>query len=71
MRFKIPGQPIHVRLFERVETVDQTYDIVDVGLEYDNPDFDNDTVAVGGSFGSLKRTIKTLDDKQTEAKAIV
>ena len=69
MRFKIPGQPIHIRLFERVVTTDSAYDIVDVGLEYDNPDFDNDTVAVGGSFGSLKRTIKTLNDKQAKATA--
>ena len=67
MRFKIPGKPVHVRLFERVQTTDTTYDVVDVGLEYDNPDFDNDTIAVGGSFGSLKRTIKALNDNQAAA----
>ena len=54
MRFKIPGQDIHVRLFERVETTDPTYDIFDV---------EPDTIAVGGSFGSIKRAITNMDNK--------
>ena len=63
MRFKIPGQDIHVRLFERVETTDPTYDIFDVGFDYDNPDLEPDTIAVGGSFGSIKRAITNMDNK--------
>lgn len=54
MRFKLPfNDRTTVRLFERVETVDAQYDIVDVGLEYDNGRVDS--IAVGGSFHSLKK----------------
>ena len=53
MRFKLPfNDRTTVRLFERVETTDPQYDIVDCGLEYDNGRIDS--VAVGGSFSSLK-----------------
>ena len=33
MRFKLPGSRVHVRLFERVETSNDTYDIFDVGVD--------------------------------------
>ena len=36
MRFKIPGKDVTVRLFERVETVDNQYDIFDVGLQQED-----------------------------------
>ena len=53
MRFKLPfNNRVRVRLFERVETVDAQYDIVDCGLEY--KDGSIDSIAVGGSFASLK-----------------
>lgn len=53
MRFKLPfNDRTTVRLFERVETVDAQYDIIDVGLEYDSGRIDS--IAVGGSFSSLK-----------------
>ena len=49
MRFKLPfNDDITVRLFEKVETVDDTYRIVDTGLEYDDGSIDS--VAVGGNF---------------------
>ena len=54
MRFNLPfNDRIQVRLLERVETVDAQYDIVDLGLEYNDGTIDS--IAVGGSFTSLKR----------------
>ena len=52
MRFKLPfNDDITVRLFEKVETVDDTYRIVDTGLEYDDGSIDS--VDVGGNFSTL------------------
>ena len=52
MRFKLPfNDRVRVRLFEKVETVDDTYRIVDSGLEYDNGRIDS--IAVGGNFTTL------------------
>ena len=52
MRFKLPfNDSITVRLFEKVETVDDTYRIVDVGAEYSTGRIDS--IAVGGNFSSL------------------
>ena len=52
MRFKLPfNDRVTVRLFEKVETVDDTYRIVDAGLEYNTGRIDS--VAVGGNFTSL------------------
>ena len=54
MRFKLPfNDSITVRAFERVETVDDQYDIVDVGVEYATGRIDS--IAVGGSFSTLKK----------------
>ena len=54
MRFKLPfTDNVTVRLCERVETVDDQYDIVDVGLEYHTGRIDS--LAIGGSFSSLKK----------------
>ena len=53
MRFKLPfNSSVTVRMFERVETTDPQYDIVDCGLEYETGRIDS--LAVGGSFSSLK-----------------
>ena len=52
MRFKLPfNDRVNVRLFEKVETVDDTYRIVDTGLEYQDGSIDS--IAVGGNFTSL------------------
>lgn len=72
MKFRIPGQDINVRVFERVETVDNQYDIFDVGVE--QADGSIDSVVVGGSFSYAKSLFKSLDDKkeasmQAEASA--
>ena len=40
-----------LRLFEKVATVDDTYRIVDTGLEY--TDGSIDSVAIGGNFSTL------------------
>jgi hypothetical protein len=58
MRFKVPGQDINVRLFERVETVDNQYDIFDVGIE--QADGSIDSMVVGGSFSYAKSLVKAM-----------
>ena len=73
MRFKIPGQDVSVRLFERVSTTDSQYDIFDVGLE--QADGSIDSMVVGGSFSYAKSLVKAMDkkaaDKKTTATATV
>jgi len=68
MRFKLPGSRVHVRLFERVETSNDTYDIFDVGVDFADGDKIQkiDSIAVGGSFASAKAAIKKMDEKQAE-----
>ena len=66
MRFRIPGQDINVRLFERVETVDDQYDIFDCGIE--QADGSIDSVVVGGSFSYAKSLIKAVDEKAAAKK---
>ena len=70
MRFKIPGQDVSVRLFERVETVDNQYDIFDVGLQ--QADGSIDSVVMGGSFSYAKSLCRKADElaeaKKAEAK---
>jgi len=72
MQFRIPGRDVSVRLFERVETVDNQYDIFDVGLQ--QADGSIDSVVVGGSFSYAKSLCRKADEnaesrKEAEAKA--
>ena len=67
MRFKVPGQSISVRLFERVETVDNQYDIFDVGLEQEDGSIDS--VVVGGSFSYAKSLARKADEQAAAKKA--
>ena len=67
MRFKIPGQDVSVRLFERVSTTDSQYDIFDVGLE--QADGSIDSMVVGGSFSYAKSLVSAMDKKATDSKA--
>tara|TARA_B100000427_G_scaffold328911_1_gene343260 strand:+ start:590 stop:841 length:252 start_codon:yes stop_codon:yes gene_type:complete len=73
MRLAIPGlkSKLVLRLFERVETVNDQYDIFDVGLE--SPDGVIDSLVVGGSFSSAKQWLATdeNEDQQSEASATV
>ncbi len=62
MRFRIPGQDVSVRLFERVATVDEQYDIFDVGLE--QSDGTIDSVVVGGSFSYAKSLCLAADERR-------
>jgi len=67
MRIAIPGQDLTIRLFERVETVNGTYDIYDVGVEQEDGTIDS--IAVGGSFSYAKSLIKKAEDKKAARKA--
>jgi len=71
MRFKLPGSRVHVRLFERVETSNDTYDIFDVGVDFADGDKIQkiDSIAIGGSFASAKAAIKKADEKQAAKSA--
>ena len=63
MRFKLPfNSNVTVRLFEKVETVDDTYRIVDVGAEYSTGRIDS--IAVGGNFSSLSSWCGVNDDEE-------
>ena len=66
MRFRIPGREVRVRLFERVETVDNQYDIFDVGLE--QADGSIDSLVVGGSFAYAKSLCDKADEKAAAKK---
>lgn len=67
MRFKVPGQSVSVRLFERVETVDSQYDIFDVGIEQEDGSIDS--VVVGGSFSYAKSLARKADEMAEAKKA--
>ena len=67
MRFRIPGRDMHVRILERVATVDGQYDIFDSGLE--QADGSIDSIAIGGSFSYAKSLVKAADDKAAAKKA--
>ena len=70
MRFRIPGRDIHVRIMEPVTTTDSQYNIVDTGLEYGDGTIDS--VAVGGSFATLKKwAAKQDEDSLKKAKSEV
>jgi hypothetical protein len=59
--FIIPGRKTQVRLFDRVATIDDQYDIFDVGLQYEDGGIDS--ITFGGSFHSLKKAIKRMNDE--------
>jgi hypothetical protein len=67
MRFKVPGQSVSVRLFERVATVDNQYDIFDVGIEQE--DGSVDSVVVGGSFSYAKSLCRKADENADAKKS--
>ena len=67
MRFRIPGQSVHVRLFERVTTEDSQYHIFDTGVDY--ADGKVDSIAVGGSFATLARLANKADDASLKKAA--
>ena len=62
MPFKLP-RGYAVRLFDRVDTVDSQYSIVDVGLQHSDGGIDS--LAVGGSFYSAR---KAYDNWMSDAE---
>ena len=64
MIFKIPGQDVSVRLFERVSTTDSQYDIFDVGLQQEDGSIDS--VVVGGSFSYAKSLARQADENKAQ-----
>lgn len=71
MLIKVPGQDLNLRFFERVETVDDQYNIYDIGVEQPGEDGKNiiDSICVGGSFSYAKSLVKSLDAKAEAKKA--
>ena len=67
MKINVPGQDITVRFFERVETVDDQYDIFDVGVE--QKDGSIDSLVVGGSFSCAKSWFASLDEQKASKEA--
>ena len=69
MRFGIPGMKTKhtIRLFERVETVDNQYDIFDIGVE--TPDGVIDSIVIGGAFSSAKQWLATEDKAEAPTEA--
>jgi len=67
MLFKVPGQDVSVRLFERVETKDSQYDIFDVGLQ--QADGSVDSIVFGGSFSYAKSLVRKADEQAEANKA--
>ena len=67
MRFRIPGQSIHVRIFEKVETTDNQYHVFDTGLDYGNGDVDS--IAVGGSFATVRGWAEKADADSLKKQA--
>ena len=67
MEFRIPGSDTHVRIAERVKTVDDQYDIVDFGARHSDGSIDS--IAVGGSFAYLKSLAAKADERSEKRNA--
>ena len=68
MAFDLPGcDGVRVRLFDKVETVDDTYRIRDIGLEYGDGSIDS--IAVGGNFATLSNLTASKEAKKAVKKA--
>lgn len=67
MLFRIPGTQTQVRLFERVDAVDDQYDIFDTGFQYDDGAIDS--LVVGGSFATARSWAGDADKKAAKKAA--
>ena len=67
MILDIPGSKLKIRFFERVETVDDQYDIFDCGAVHSNGDIDS--LVVGGSFATVKNLAGDADKKAAKRDA--
>ena len=64
---QIPGTTAKLRFFQRVDTVDPQYDIYDVGIQHEDDGIDS--LAVGGSFYTLKNAIAEANAKAMQRSA--
>ena len=67
MSIRIPGTSLKLRFFDEVETVDNQYDIYDIGIEH--ADGGIDSLAAGGSAYSLKKAVRELNRRADEKQA--
>ena len=61
MRFQIPGTKTHVRIFHSVACENDQYHVFDTGVEHEDGGIDS--IAVGGSFYSLKNACDKLNER--------
>ena len=59
--FRLPGTKLQVRVFDRVETTDDQYDVFDIGVQH--ADGGIDSIVVGGSFYTAKTLMGGIDKK--------
>jgi membrane glycosyltransferase len=59
--FRLPGTKLQVRVFDRVETKNDQYDVFDIGVQH--ADGGIDSVVVGGSFHTAKTLLGGIDKK--------
>ena len=69
MLIKLGKTGRNIRLFQKVETVDNQYDIRDIGIEHEDGGIDS--LVVGGSFYSLKKVIANADAEARESRQVV
>ncbi len=69
LMIRIPGTTMSLRLFDDVATVDEQYNIVDVGIQYEDGAIDS--LAVGGSFHSLKRAVNNMNSNADAPATVV
>jgi len=67
MLWSLPGTDTKIRVFEEVKTEDKQYNIVDCGLQYSEGGIDS--IAMGGSFHSVKNLCGQLDEKKAQNEA--
>ena len=68
MLLAIPNTKVTARIFEPVKTEDAQYNIVDLGVQYEDGGIDS--LAVGGSFYSLKKAVSSNNSRLDETGSV-
>ena len=68
MLLAIPNTKVTARIFETVKTEDAQYNIVDLGVQYEDGGIDS--LAVGGSFHSLKKAVRKNNERLNETGSV-
>ena len=68
MLLAIPNTKVTARIFEPVKTEDSQYNIVDLGVQYEDGGIDS--LAVGGSFYSLKKAVAKNNSRIDESGSV-